>query len=163
MIINKVEVNDLNEVLSIYNQGIEDRVATLEVEKKDQSYIQNWFDAHQGRYTGLVARNEEEKVIGWAAISPYNPRAAYRGVGEISVYIHREYRGKGVGQQLLQHLEIEAVKNDFHKLVLFTFPFNALGQGLYTKMGFRHVGTFQKQGILDDQFVDVMAMEKILK
>ncbi|KYD04443.1 arsinothricin resistance N-acetyltransferase ArsN1 [Heyndrickxia sporothermodurans] len=162
MIIRKVEMTDLIEVLEIYNQGIVDRVATLETRKKDQDYIHSWFNNHQGRYVGLVAENEEKSIVGWAAISPYNQRDAYKGVGEISVYIHRDYRGKGAGQKLLKQLEIEALNHDFYKLVLFTFPFNLLGQGLYNKLQYRQVGVFKNQGVLDGKFVDVMAMEKIL-
>ena len=162
MIIRKIEIKDLLEVLEIYNQGIVDRVATLETRKKDRDYIHSWFNDHQGRYVGLVAENEEKNIIGWAAISPYNPRDAYKGVGEISVYIHRDFRGKGAGQKLLKQLEIEALNNNFYKLVLFTFPFNLLGQGLYNKLQYRQVGIFKNQGILDGKFVDVIAMEKIL-
>lgn len=162
MKIRKVEEKDLNEVLEIYNQGIEDRIATLEVEQKNYEYIRSWFQIHQGRYTALVALNSREKVVGWASINPYNQREVYKGVGEISVYIHRNFRGKGIGQKLLEQLELEAKKNDFYKLVLFTFSFNSLGLSLYKKMKFRVVGIFQKQGILDGEFVDVMAMEKII-
>lgn len=74
----------------------------------------------------------------------------------------REFRGKGAGGELLSALELKARENKFHKLVLFTFPFNGLGQTLYKKMGFREVGIFQNQGVLDGEFVDVMAMEKLL-
>lgn len=52
--------------------------------------------------------------------------------------------------------------HQFYKIVLFTFPFNGLGQGLYKKCGYCEVGVFHKQGILDGNFVDVMAMEKVL-
>jgi L-amino acid N-acyltransferase YncA len=83
-------------------------------------------------------------------------------VADISVYIDRNWRGKGLGSKLLQALEGTAKENGFHKLVLFTFPFNQLGQGLYRKAGFREVGVFQNQGKLDGTFVDVMAMEKLL-
>ena len=55
-----------------------------------------------------------------------------------------------------------AEENDFNKIVLFTFPFNQVGQGLYKKRGYREVGVFKNQGILDGEFVDVMAMEKLL-
>lgn len=63
---------------------------------------------------------------------------------------------------LLTELKLLAKENGFHKMVLFTFHFNQMGQGLYKKMGFREVGIFKNQGIIDGQFVDVMAMEKIL-
>jgi L-amino acid N-acyltransferase YncA len=161
MNIRKATVQDLDQILLIYNQGIEDRIATLEVEPKDRTYMEDWFQNRQGRYTVLVAE-EESGVVGWASINPYNSRCAYRGVGDISIYIHREHRGKGVGQKLLKELETVAKENDFHKLVLFTFPFNTLGQGLYRKMEYREVGVFREQGMLDGKYVDVMAMEKIL-
>lgn len=53
-------------------------------------------------------------------------------------------------------------ENEFYKFVLFTFPFNELGQGLYRKSGYPEVGVFQNQGVLDGKYVDVMAMGKLL-
>ncbi|HWT04493.1 MAG TPA: hypothetical protein VN224_01945, partial [Xanthomonadales bacterium] len=63
---------------------------------------------------------------------------------------------------LLRALEKTAKAHDFHKIVLFTFTFNAGGQGLYRKLGYREVGTFHEMGKLDGKFVDVTAMEKTL-
>ena len=59
-------------------------------------------------------------------------------------------------------LEAAGREGGFHKFVLFTFPFNPLGQGLYRGLGYREVGVFREQGMLDGERVDVMAMEKIL-
>lgn len=161
VLIRKASSADLGNILTIYNQGIEDRIATLETEIKDEIYMLDWFNKHQGRYTVLVAE-QDHQVVGWASINSYSPRSAYDGVGDLSIYIHREHRSKGIGKQLLQNLETIGRENNFHKFVLFTFPINTLGQGLYHKAGYREVGTFQNQGILDGEFVDVMAMEKLL-
>lgn len=151
---------DLSGILLAYNQGIEDRIATLETEPKTEDYMQEWLKNRKDRYTVLVA--EIDGVLtGWASINPYSTRRAYDGVGELSVYIHRDYRGKGIGGLLLRELERIGKENGFYKFVLFTFPFNGLGQGLYRKSGYREVGVFQNQGVLDGQFVDVMAMEKL--
>ncbi|WP_127492044.1 arsinothricin resistance N-acetyltransferase ArsN1 family A [Paenibacillus glycanilyticus] len=152
---------DLNNVLSIYNQGIEDRIATLEVELKDIDYMQNWYNGRCERYSVLVAV-KGDVIVGWASLNKYSPRSAYDGVADLSIYIGRDHRGQGVGSILLAALEVAAVQHGFYKIVLFTFPFNALGQGLYRKHGYREVGIFNKQGIIDGNFVDVMAMEKIL-
>ena len=160
-IIREVRETDIESIMAIYNEGIEDRIATLETEAKDLSYMTEWFKQHQNRYSVVVAE-EGNKIIGWASLNPYNNRCAYDGVADISVYISREYRGKGVGGKLLSTLEIKAKEHNFHKLVLFTFPFNRLGQGLYKKRSFREVGIFQNQGVLDGEFVDVLPMEKIL-
>ncbi len=58
--------------------------------------------------------------------------------------------------------EVRAKANGFHKIVLFTLPFNTSGQALYRKFRYREVGVFEQQGQLDGAYVNVMAMEKIL-
>ncbi|GER68290.1 N-acetyltransferase [Weizmannia acidilactici] len=151
---------DLESILLIYNQGIEDRIATLEEEKKDLEYMRAWFNSHTGRFAVMVAEKDDE-VVGWASLNPYSSRCAYAGVAELSIYIRRDQRGKGIGTLLLQEIEQVAIHQAFNKIVLFTFPFNQLGQGLYRKNGYREVGVFKNQGKLDGKFVDVMIMEKV--
>lgn len=161
LLIRSSEESDIKSIQQIYNQGIEDRIATLETEIKDFFYMKEWFEKHNGRYKVIVAESEGQ-IVGWASLNQYNNRCAYDGVADISVYISREFRGRGIGKKLLEDLQSLAIKNGFHKMILFTFPFNKLGQGLYKKMGFREVGVFKNQGFLDGKFVDVMAMEKLL-
>jgi phosphinothricin acetyltransferase len=161
VMIRKATIKDVESILNIYNQGIEDRIATLEAEPKDILYMKEWFDQHKERYKVIVAE-QEGKILGWSSLNLYNNRCAYAGVADLSVYIVREYRGKGIGSLLLTEIEKFAKENDFHKIVLFTFPFNKLGQGLYLRKGYREVGIFKNQGILDGKYVDVMAMEKLI-
>ncbi|MFB4328038.1 MULTISPECIES: arsinothricin resistance N-acetyltransferase ArsN1 family A [Paenibacillus] len=160
-LIRAADTGDVERILHIYNQGIEDRIATLEVDQKNIAYMNNWFQQHQDRYAVIVAEYDNE-VIGWASLNPYSQRCAYNGVADLSIYIDRTFRGKGVGSMLLQRLEEIAKEKDFYKIVLFTFPFNQNGQGLYHKLGYRDVGVFEKQGILDGKYVDVKIMEKLL-
>lgn len=157
----KATSSDLDSILRIYNQGIEDRIATLEMETKDIAYIEQWFQDHQGKHSILVAE-KDGKIVGWSSLNPYSHRCAYSGVADLSIYIDRDFRGQGIGSSLLRALEKEAKMNNFYKIVLFTFPFNENGQGLYQKNNYRTVGIFEKQGVLDGRFVDVMIMEKLL-
>ena len=159
--IRKASAGDLHRILFIYNQGIEDRIATLETEAKDLAYMTRWFDEHQGRFAVLVAE-QSGSLVGWASLNPYSHRCAYQGVADLSIYIDREHRGQGIGRILLASLEVEARKNHFIKIVLFTFPFNQGGQQLYTKSGYRSVGVFENQGIMDGKYIDVKIMEKLL-
>ncbi|MEH7097929.1 arsinothricin resistance N-acetyltransferase ArsN1 family A [Neobacillus vireti] len=156
-----VSINDLESILHIYNQGIEDRIATLEEDQKDIGYMTEWFNIHNGRFAVIVIETNGE-IVGWTSLNPYSNRCAYVGVADLSIYIRRDYRGRGVGSLLLKEIESTAIRNQFNKIVLFTFPFNNLGQGLYRKNGYREVGVFKNQGKLDGCYVDVMIMEKIL-
>lgn len=161
MLIRAATLEDVVSIGDIYNEGIEDRIATLEIEKKSYEYMREWLLQHEGRYKVLVAE-EGTQVVGWVSLNPYNNRCAYSGVADLSVYIARSHRGKGIGGRLLTAIEEAARENQFHKIVLFTFPFNLSGQKLYHNQGYREVGTFKNQGVLDGNFVDVMAMEKLL-
>jgi phosphinothricin acetyltransferase len=159
--VRPASLQDLNSILHIYNQGIEDRIATLESSPKDMNDMSAWFQEHQGRYQVLVA-GDGSKVLGWASLNRYSHRCAYNGVADLSIYIERSSRGHGIGSLLLEALEAKAKEEEFYKIVLFTFPFNPLAQGLYRKSGYREVGVFEKQGLLDGKLTDVMIMEKLL-
>jgi L-amino acid N-acyltransferase YncA len=160
-VIRFANLEDIEQILSIYNEGISDRIATLETTIKDMNYMTDWFNKHTDRYKIVVSEHNGE-VLGYASLNSYSQRDVYRGVADLSIYIKREFRGKGIGGKLLTEIETQAKENDFHKIVLFTFPFNELGQGLYRKKGYREVGVFHNQGMLDGEYVDVMAMEKLL-
>ncbi|MDF2923944.1 MAG: pat [Paenibacillaceae bacterium] len=161
MNIRLAEQKDLSGILDIYNMGIIDRIATLESEAKSIADMQTWWDAHNSRYAILVAEKHGH-VVGWASLNPYSHRCAYSGVADLSIYVSRIHRGTGIGAVLLHQLDIEARRQNFHKIVLFTFPQNIAGQRLYLKAGYKQVGIFEKQGVLDGNYMDVMAMEKIL-
>jgi phosphinothricin acetyltransferase len=153
---------DLAAIRGIYNQGIEDRIATLDENPKSEAAIREWFGQHDERYAVLVALREA-RVAGWASLNSYSHRCAYRGVADLSIYVERSARGTGVGRALLSEIEARARRAEFHKIVLFALAQNDAGQRLYRKAGYRDVGVFKEQGRLDGRFVDVIAMEKLLK
>jgi predicted RNase H-like nuclease/L-amino acid N-acyltransferase YncA len=154
--------DDAEAIAAIYNQGIEDRVATLETQLRTADERAQWLAAKGPRHPVLVALDGEGSVVGWGSLNQFNPRPAYDHVVEFSVYVGREQRGQGIGSVLLSALEDRARSLGFHKMVLAAFPWNAGGMRLYQKHGFATVGTFHEQGRLDDRWVDVILMEKIL-
>lgn len=154
-------VDDTARIAEIYNQGIEDRVATLETESRTVEERRAWLAAHDERHPVLVAV-EGDEVCGWASLNVFNARAAYQHVSEISVYVAREWRGRGVGFQLLEELDKHARRLGYHKLVLAGLVANEPAVKLYTRSGFQHVGVYHEQGMLDGRWVDVVLMEKLL-
>jgi len=153
---------DADAICRIYNQGIEDRVATLETELRTPEERRQWLAGRSPRHSVLVAESAGGSVAGWASLNVFNPREAYRHVADISVYVERAFRGKGVGKVLLTRLVELGREHGFHKLVLSAFPTNAGGMALYEKLGFRTVGVYKEQGRLDGRWVDTIVMEKLL-
>ena len=152
---------DAAAICAIYNQGIEDRLATLETVLRTPGERREWLAARAERHPVLVAERAGA-VVGWGSLNAFNPRPAYDHVADCSVYVLREARGSGVGSALLGALEQRARGLGYHKLVLSMFDWNAAGIALYRRHGLRTVGTYREQGLLDGRWVDVTVMEKIL-
>ena len=159
--VRPAQFDDAGAICTIYNQGIEDRVATLETELRRPEERREWLAARGPRHPVIVAEAGGE-VVGWGSLNVFNPRKAYGYVADFSIYIERRWRGKGVGSRLLARLIELARDVGYHKLVLSAFPTNIGGMSLYQKFGFRTVGIYKEQGKLDDQWVDTIIMEKLL-
>ena len=153
---------DAAAICLIYNQGIEDRLATLETELRTPDERRQWLGARGPRHPVIVAEAAAAGPIAWASLNVFNPRDAYRHVADISVYVERAWRGRGAGRALLARLVELGREHGFHKLVLSAFPFNPGGMALYERLGFRTVGVYREQGQLDGRWVDTIVMERLL-
>lgn len=161
VLVRQAGPDDAGAIAVIYNQGIEDRVATLESEPRTAEERRRWLAARGPRHPVLVAESGGE-VVAWASLNPFNPRPAYDHVADFSIYIERGRRGRGVGGRLLAALVERAQALGYHKMVLAAFPFNKAGMALYERLGFTTVGVYREQGRLDGAWVDVILMERLL-
>jgi L-amino acid N-acyltransferase YncA len=153
--------HDVEAICAIHNQGISDRVATLDTTLRSPEDTRAWLAARDPRHPVVVA-DVDGTVVGWASLNGFNPRPAYDHVADFSVYVERAWRGKGIGRQLLDYLIDCARAIGFHKMVLAAMAFNDAGLALYTRTGFTRVGVYREQGQLDGTWVDVVIMERLL-
>src|SRR6185436_12184508 len=85
-----------NAVKEIYEEGIATGNATFET---DSPTWEKWNESHLP-FARLIAE-EENEILGWAALSKVSDRCVYGGVAEVSVYVKSSERGKGIGSLLL--------------------------------------------------------------
>ncbi len=119
--VRRATAADAAVIAAIYNEGIEDRVATLETELRTADERRAWLAGHGDRYPVLVAERDD-RVVGWGSLNRFNPRPAYDHVADFSVYVARGMRGQGVGRVLLSALIETARCLGFHKMVLAAMP-----------------------------------------
>jgi len=149
---------DAAAIAQIYNEGIEDRVATFETRLRAAADIGKWFD----QVHPILVVEEAGEVIAFAGTSAYRPRECYAGIAECSVYVARTARGNGAGRTALAAL-IEAARGaGFHKLVSRIFPENQRSLRMIGALGFREVGVYRRHGQLDGVWRDVVIVEKLL-
>ena len=145
-------------MVHIYNQGIEDRLATFETRLRSAADIENWFDDKHP----LVVVEVEGEVVAFASTSIYRPRECYAGIAEFSVYLAREARGRGAGRLAMEALLRAAEAAGFWKLVSRVFVENTASRALLRTLGFREVGVYEKHAHLDGVWRDVVIVERLI-
>jgi phosphinothricin acetyltransferase len=160
-IVRPARLSDAAAIAHIYNQGIEERIATFETEPRSVHDMQAWLAEREGRYPVMVAEHEGE-VVAWASAGAYRSRECYAGVAEFSVYAERAARGTGAAQAALEGLIDACEQAGFWKLVSRIFPENVRSRGLCRKAGFREVGTYYRHAKLDGAWRDTVVVERLL-
>ena len=149
---------DADAVARIYNDGIEERIATFETRARTVEEVRSWFG---GRYPVVVVE-EDGEVVAFAAASEYRPRGCYAGVADFSVYADRAARGRGAGGTAMEALISAAERAGFWKLVSRVFVENAPSRRLLRAAGFREVGVYERHARLDGAWRDVVIVERLL-
>ncbi len=152
--VRPLERQDYPAVAAIFAEGIATGDATFETAVPAWA---EWDAAHLPGHR-LVAESSGE-IVGWIAIVPYSRRAAYRGVGEVSVYVAEEARGRGVGRALLDAVIASARDGGLWTLQAGVFPENEASLALHRARGFRDVGVRERIGRLDGVWRDVVLLE----
>ena len=154
--ISSMEPTDWTAVAQIYAEGLATGHATFETAVPTW---EAWDKAHLATCR-LVAKNSEDAVVGWAALTAVSGRCVYAGVAEVSVYVAAAARGQGVGKQLLQALIASSEADDIWTLQAGIFAENSASVQLHEACGFRIVGKREKLGQLDGRWRDVLLLER---
>ena len=156
----RARAEDATAIAEIYNQGIEDRVATFETESRTPEEISKWFES---RHSYVVVQDDNDEILAFANTSDYKSRPCYDGIGEVSVYVKRGVRARGIGVTA-SHALIDAARDDgFWKLVSRIFPENTPSLKLVAKIGFREVGVYKNHGKLDGEWKDCVIVEYLIE
>ena len=146
---------DFPAVAHIYYQGIGTGHATFETTAPDW---ETW-DKKFLPFCRFVSENEDV-VLGWAALSAVSARVVYAGVCEVSVYVATEAQGRGAGAMLLQTLVAESEAAGIWTLQAGIFPENKASVALHEKCGFRIVGFREKIGEMNGVWRDTLLLER---
>lgn len=151
--------DDAPGICIIYNQGIEDRVATFETDLRSPEDIAHWFG--KPGFPVMVAE-EDSRIVGFASTSAYGTRACYAGIREFSIYVHRQAQRRGIARMLMISLFDAAEKTGCWKITSRIFPENTASLELCRSLGFRVVGTHLRHARLDGKWRDVVTVERLL-
>jgi L-amino acid N-acyltransferase YncA len=156
--IRPATATDAAAVAAIYNEGIDDRLATFETRPRTADEVA----AGLGDDLPFLVATEGGDVVGFARVTAYSDRCVYSGVGEHGVYVARSARGRGAGRRLLAALCDEAERAGLYKLTSRVFTDNAASRAAHLAAGFEEVGVQRRHGRLDGRWKDCVLVERLL-
>ncbi|MFD1851502.1 GNAT family N-acetyltransferase [Oceanobacillus bengalensis] len=160
--IREAAIDDLPALLEIYNYAICNLTATFDLQEQTLEDRKKWFEHHGAEYPLIVAE-EDENVIGYSSLSPFNEKLAYSATSEVSIYIAPNQQGKGVGSLLMQQILKQARQLNYHTVISGITGGNGASIHLHEKFGFVLAGTLREVGNKFDEWQDVHYYQLILR
>lgn len=166
--IRLAHLGDAPAIREIYNHEVLGTTATFDLVPRSLADQQDWLSARSGAFSAIVAVDEHDPeapdgaVVGFAALSPYRERAAYRTSVEDSIYVRRDRGGRGIGTLLLTHLLDVAEQSGFHAVFARIEASGAASRALHARCGFELVGIERETGRKFNRWLDVALMQCLL-
>ena len=162
--IRLAQLDDAVAIRAIYNGEVETQTSTLDLVPRSLEAQQAWIAERSGAFSAVVAISADDPhtVVGFASLSPYKVRAAYRTTVENSVYVAREHNGQGIGRALMEHLVGVARQSGFHSIIARVEAKSEASLALHTATGFELVGIEREVGRKFSRWLDVAVMQMML-
>jgi phosphinothricin acetyltransferase len=163
VVIRPATVDDVAGVTDIYNHYVEQTPATFDLTPFSVDARLAWFGHYgdQGRHRLLVAASAAE-IVGYATSSRFRDKAAYDTSVEVSVYLHPDALGGGIGSRLYTELFLALKGEDVHRAYAGIALPNDASIALHRRFGFTDVGTYREVGRKFGRYWDVLWMERPL-
>ena len=140
---------DLQQIVAIYNATIRSRVVTADIEPISVESRVSWFEEHSPDFRPLWVVEVEGQIAGWLSFSSFYGRPAYNKTVELSVYVHADFRKRGIASYLLVQALAQAPGLGIDTLLGFIFAHNLTSLALFEKFGFARWGELPKVALLD--------------
>lgn len=155
LVIQSITKNDISACLAIYNYEVINGVATLDLEPRTLEEWHEWYNAHSDEHHPIIVGTIDDVVVGYASLSPYRLKDAFKSTVELSIYIHQDYRGQGVATRLMERI-LEIAKEDtmLHNVVSVITAGNEESTKLHNRFGFTYCGLTPEVGFKHGKYQD---------
>jgi L-amino acid N-acyltransferase len=162
VLLRPATLDDAEAIRSIYNPEVLESTVTFDLVPRSHEDQRAWLSDRSGVHTVVVAVDDDGEVAGFASLSPYKERPAYRTTVEDSVYVRRDHQGRGIGALLLGELLSTATSHGFHAVMARIVGGHEASIALHARQGFEVVGTEREVGRKFGRWLDVVSMQRLL-
>ncbi len=154
-------LEDAPAIMAIYNVEVQNHTSTFDLVSRTLDEQRRWIAERSGAFSAVVAMIDDE-VVGFASLSPYKERAAYRTTVEDSVYVSRDHPRLGIGRSLMEHVIGIAADSGFHSVMARIEASSTASRALHEACGFQLVGIEREVGRKFNRWLDVAVMQLML-
>jgi L-amino acid N-acyltransferase YncA len=162
MNVRRARESDVDSIRAIYNYYVLNSVVTFDTDEQSHQSRLDWLHEHDKNNLPVLVAEDSNAVLGWASLSYYHARCAYRTTVEFSVYVHHEYHRKGVAKALMAELMRLAAERNYHCVVGLICSENSSSLQMVRAMGFETVGELKEVGRKFDRWLNVTFVQKIV-
>jgi L-amino acid N-acyltransferase YncA len=145
---------DLDAIVSIYNQAIASGQKTADITPVSPESRVEWFNNHMPNKYPIIVAEEDYTIVGYLSISAYRPgRMALRYTAEVSYYVNFDHQGHGIGSDLMQYAINMCPRLQLKTLFAILIDSNHVSIGLLEKFGFKKWG--QMPGVADFDGIEI--------
>ncbi len=153
---------DLPSILDIYNDAILNTTAVYDYAPHTLAMRESWFAAKREAGFPVLVAEIQGAVAGFGALGHFRAWEAYRYTAENSLYVAPQYRGQGIGKELLAELLQAAAALQLHAIVAGIDADNIVSLKLHEQFGFQEVAHFPEVGYKFDRWLDLKFMQRLL-
>lgn len=154
--------SDAEAIRTIYNHYVLTDTCTFDTSEQPLDARLMWLKAHQDEGLPVIVAEESGEVIGWASLSRYHQRCAYKSSVEFSVYVDHRKHGRGVGISLVRALILLARENNLHCVIGLICSENTGSLRMVQTLGFDVCGELKEVGRKFDRWLNVTFVQLIL-
>ncbi len=155
--------NDLEQLLTIYNDIILNTTAVYQYLPHTMQMRKEWFETKQQQGFPVFVAEDNDSILGFSTLGTFRNWQAYKYSVENSIYVAANSRGKGVGKLLMPPLIEAAIKMDMHTIIAGIDATNRLSLQLHKNFGFEEVAHFKQVGYKFKRWLDLKFLQLILK
>ncbi len=149
---------DLPTIVEIYNAAVPGRMATADLEPISVESRIPWYQEHKAQTRPVWVVELDDQIVGWLSFQMFNGRPAYHRTAELSIYIHPDYQGQGIGKNLLTEVIDRSPELGLKALVALIFAHNQPSLKLFETFEFKQWGYLPKVADLDGIERDLVIM-----
>ena len=161
IIVREAQLEDIERLTEIYNWAVENTTASFDYTPQTVEKRKEWFSHYGGKHPLIVAE-VDGVVAGYSSLSKFREKEGYARTVEISVYVHPEFHGRGIGNRLMSEIINRGKDIGHHVIVAGITAGNDVSVKMHEKFGFKLCAHFRHVGYKFGQWQDCLFYELLL-